>query len=103
MEDLFSGQESGPPEEPGAPRILVLVDGSSFVFRAYHALPPMSNSAGLSTHALRGYLSMLMKTLDAWPAAYAAVVMDPVGKNFRHELYADYKANRPPTPEDLRE
>ena len=103
MEDLFSGQESGTPEEPVAPRVLVLVDGSSFVFRAYHALPPMSNSAGLSTHALRGYLSMLMKTLDAWPAAYAAVVMDPVGKNFRHELYAEYKANRPPTPEDLKE
>lgn len=103
--DLFSGQAGGgtepPPEEE--PRVLVLVDGSSFVFRAYHALPHMSNAAGLTTNALRGYLSMLLKTLDAYPSAYAAVVMDPIGKTFRHEMYDLYKAHRPPTPEDLRE
>ncbi len=102
--DLFSGQTGGeaePIEEE--PRVLVLVDGSSFVFRAYHALPHMSNAAGLTTNALRGYLSMLLKTLDAYPSAYAAVVMDPVGTTFRHELYDLYKAHRPPTPEDLKE
>ncbi|MFH1530407.1 MAG: DNA polymerase I [Pseudomonadota bacterium] len=102
--DLFSGLEAGTPAvtEEG-PRVLVLIDGSGYIFRAYHALPHMSNSAGLSTHALKGYLSMLLKTLDAHPAAYAAVVMDPIGTTFRHELFDAYKAHRPPTPEDLRE
>jgi len=111
MMDLFSGQGGlttppggGLPEPPEEkPRVLVLVDGSAFIFRAYHALPHMSNAAGLSTNALRGYLSMLMKTLDAYPAAYSAVVMDPIGGTFRHEMYDAYKANRPPTPEDLKE
>ncbi len=102
--DLFSGTEHGTPEViDEKPRVLVLVDGSAYIFRAYHALPHMSNSAGLSTHALRGYLSMLMKTLDAYPAAYSAVVMDPIGSTFRHEMYDEYKAHRPPTPEDLKE
>jgi len=104
MMDLFSGQGGGAqPETDEAPRGLLLIDGSAYIFRAYHALPHMSNAAGLTTNALRGYLSMLMKTIDQYPAAYTAVVMDPIGKTFRHELYDEYKANRPPTPEDLKE
>lgn len=80
---------------------LVLIDGSSYLYRAFHALPPLTNSAGEPTGALFGVLNMLRATLKEKPD-YAAFVSDAPGPTFRHELYADYKANRPPMPDDLR-
>jgi DNA polymerase-1 len=81
---------------------LVLVDGSSFLFRAYHAVPPLTNAHNEPTNAIYGVANMLRKLLDDHKTRYFAVVFDAPGKNFRHELYPDYKANRPPMPEDLR-
>ena len=82
---------------------LVLIDGSSYLYRAYHALPKLSNSAGEPTGALHGVLSMINKLVREEPAKHIAVVFDAPGKTFRDELYAEYKANRPPMPDDLRE
>jgi len=81
---------------------LVLIDGSSYLYRAYHALPKLSSSAGEPTGALHGVLNMLNKFIREAPAEHIAVVFDASGKTFRDELYADYKANRPPMPDDLR-
>ncbi|HET6631661.1 MAG TPA: DNA polymerase I [Rhodanobacteraceae bacterium] len=80
---------------------LTLIDGSSYLFRAYHALPPLSNAAGEPTGALYGVISMLRAILAA-PPDYIAFVCDAPGPTFRHEMAADYKANRPPMPDDLR-
>ena len=82
---------------------LVLIDGSSYLYRAYHALPKLSNSAGEPTGALHGVLNMINKLVREQPAKRIAVVFDAPGKTFRDEMYADYKANRPPMPDDLRE
>ncbi|MEE4280077.1 MAG: DNA polymerase I [Halieaceae bacterium] len=82
---------------------LVLVDGSSYLYRAYHALPPLSNSKGLATGAVKGVISMLRRLLKDYPDSPVVVVFDAKGKTFRDELYAEYKANRPPMPDDLRE
>ncbi len=82
---------------------LVLIDGSSYLYRAYHALPKLSNSAGEPTGALHGVLSMINKLVREEPAKHIAVVFDAPGKTFRDEMYAEYKANRPPMPEDLRD
>ena len=81
---------------------LLLVDGSSYLFRAYHALPALTNSEGLPTGAVYGVTSMLRKLLAETDPAYVAVVFDAAGPSFRNELYPAYKANRPPMPEDLR-
>ena len=81
---------------------LVLIDGSSYLYRAYHALPKLTNSAGEPTGALHGVLNMINKLVREEPAAQLAVVFDAPGKTFRDELYADYKANRPPMPDELR-
>ena len=80
---------------------LILIDGSSYLYRAFHALPPLSNPAGEPTGALFGVVNMLRATLAARPD-YAAFVVDASGPTFRDELYADYKANRAPMPDDLR-
>jgi DNA polymerase-1 len=80
---------------------LVLIDGSSYLFRAFHALPQLTNKAGEPTGALFGVFNMLRATLKKKPA-HLAFVIDAGGKNFRHELYPEYKANRPPTPPDLK-
>lgn len=80
---------------------LVLIDGSSYLYRAFHALPPLSNAAGEPTGALFGVVNMLRAHLKERPD-YIAFVMDAPGKTFRDELYPDYKANRPPMPEELR-
>ncbi|MDR1076240.1 MAG: DNA polymerase I [Xanthomonadaceae bacterium] len=80
---------------------LVLIDGSSYLYRAFHALPPLSNAGGEPTGALFGVVNMLRATLNEKPD-YAAFVVDASGPNFRHALYPDYKANRPPMPDDLR-
>jgi DNA polymerase-1 len=81
---------------------LVLIDGSSYLYRAYHALPKLSNAAGEPTGALHGVLNMINKLVREEPAAHVAVVFDAPGKTFRDDMYADYKANRPPMPDDLR-
>jgi len=82
---------------------LVLIDGSSYLYRAYHALPKLTNSAGEPTGALHGVLSMINKLVREQPAKHIAVVFDAPGKTFRDEMFAEYKANRPPMPDDLRD
>jgi DNA polymerase-1 len=81
---------------------LVLVDGSSYLYRAFHALPPFSNSRGEPTGAVFGVLNMLNKFLKDYEPERIAVVFDASGKTFRDELFAEYKAHRPPMPDDLR-
>jgi DNA polymerase-1 len=80
---------------------LVLIDGSSYLFRAFHALPPLTNAAGEPTGALFGVVNMLRDTIRQKPDRLA-FVLDAGGPNFRHVLYPEYKANRPPTPPDLK-
>lgn len=84
------------------PEKLVLVDGNSLMYRAYHALPPLDNGEGVPTNAVYGFLSMLLKALADEKPAYCLVAFDPHGPTFRHADYADYKGDRPPTPDDLR-
>jgi len=81
---------------------LVLIDGSSYLYRAFHALPSLSNSRGEPTGALHGVLTMISKLIRETPASHVGVVFDAPGKTFRDDLYADYKANRPPMPDELR-
>src|SRR6267154_3344602 len=81
---------------------LLLVDGSYYLYRAFHALPPLSNSRGEPTGAVHGVLNMLIKLLRDYPKARVAVVFDAPGKTFRDDLYAEYKAHRPAMPDDLR-
>ena len=81
---------------------VVLVDGSSYLFRAYHALPPLTTSRGQPTGAVRGVINMLRKLQKDYPTSHFAVIFDAPGKTFRDDLYADYKANRPAMPDDLR-
>ncbi|MEH0832933.1 DNA polymerase I [Pectobacterium cacticida] len=82
---------------------LILVDGSSYLYRAYHAFPPLTNSAGEATGAMYGVLNMLRSLLLQYHPSHIAVVFDAKGKTFRDKLFESYKANRPPMPEDLRE
>lgn len=81
---------------------LVLVDGSSFLYRAYHALPPLTNSRGEPTGAIFGVANMLRKLLADYATEHLAVVFDAPGKTFRDEAYEHYKSHRPPMPDDLR-
>jgi DNA polymerase-1 len=87
--------------EKGDPRALYVIDISSYLFRAYHALPPLSTSRGEPTHAVHGVASMLMKLLKERDPQHLAVAIDARGGSFRKQLYADYKKNRPPAPPDL--
>lgn len=80
---------------------LFLIDGSGFIFRAYHALPPLTRPDGTPVGAVMGFCNMLVKLLNDNPDAQMAVIFDAVRKNFRNEIYPDYKAHRPPAPEDL--
>jgi DNA polymerase-1 len=82
---------------------LVLVDGSSYLYRAFHALPALTTSTGRHTGAVRGVTAMLRRLLADYPDSVIAVVFDAKGKTFRDEIFADYKANRPPMPDELRE
>lgn len=84
------------------PAPLVLVDGSSYLYRAYHALPPLTNSKGQPTGAVKGVVNMLRRLVKDYPQSRIVVVFDAKGKTFRDDLYAEYKANRPPMPDDLR-
>ena len=81
---------------------LVLVDGSSYLYRAFHALPPLNTSSGQPTGAIKGVLSMLRKLVVEYSPKNMAVVFDAKGKTFRDDIYPLYKANRPPMPDDLR-
>ena len=81
---------------------IVLVDGSSYLYRAFHALPPLMTSNGQPTGAVKGVLNMLKRLMKDYPDSPMAVVFDAPGKTFRDELYSDYKAHRPPMPDDLR-
>ena len=80
----------------------VLVDGSSYLFRAFHALPPLTNSKGQPTGAVYGVINMLNKLVTEYKPENIAVVFDAKGKTFRNDMYKDYKANRPPMPDELR-
>ncbi len=82
---------------------LILVDGSSYLFRAYHALPPLTNSKGLNTGAAKGVIGMIRKLMADYAGDQVVVVFDAKGPTFRNDIYAAYKANRPPMPEELRE
>ena len=82
---------------------LILVDGSSYLFRAYHALPPLTNSKGSNTGAAKGVIGMLKRLQADNPNDQLVVIFDAKGPTFRNEIYSDYKANRPPMPEELRE
>ncbi|MEE9545826.1 MAG: PIN domain-containing protein, partial [Rhodospirillales bacterium] len=83
------------------PRHVFLIDGSGFIFRAFHALPPMSRSDGTPVNAVYGFISMLMKLLDETDADHVAVIFDKKRRTFRNDIFPDYKANRPDPPEDL--
>ncbi len=86
----------------GKSKPFVLVDGSSYLFRAYHALPPLTNSRGEPTGAVVGVLNMLRKLIAEYEPEYLAVVFDAPGGSFRNALYPEYKVNRPPMPDELR-
>lgn len=82
---------------------IFLIDGSSYLYRAFHAMPPLTTSSGLPTGAVKGVTNMLRNLRKENPDSYYLAIFDAKGKNFRHDIYKDYKANRPPMPEDLRE
>lgn len=81
---------------------LILVDGSSYLYRAFHALPPLTTSKGQPTGAIKGVINMLRRLEKDYPESPIAVVFDAKGKTFRDDMYENYKANRPPMPDDLR-
>ena len=89
-------------QHPDPNHLVVLVDGSSYLFRAFHGLPPLTTRDGHPTGALHGVVKMLAKLYDDHQPAYIGVVFDAQGKTFRHDLYPAYKAHRPPMPDDLR-
>ncbi len=97
----MAGKKDPGCESGGGP--LLLVDGSSYLFRAYHALPDLKTSDGLHTGAVRGVIGMLRKLAKDYPNSPIAVVFDAKGKTFRNDLYPQYKANRPPMADDLAE
>ncbi|MFV0477031.1 MAG: DNA polymerase I [Parahaliea sp.] len=82
---------------------IVLVDGSSYLYRAFHALPPLTNSKGQATGAVKGVISMIKRLLKDYPGSPVVVVFDARGKTFRDEIFKQYKAQRPPMPDELRE
>lgn len=80
----------------------VLVDGSSYLYRAFHAFPPLTNRHGEPTGAMYGVMNMLRSLVAQSEPSHIAVVFDAKGKTFRDELFAEYKSHRPPMPDDLR-
>ena len=83
-------------------KLLVLIDGSSYLYRAFHAMPPLTNANGQATGAVYGVINMLRTLIDEYRPDYIAVVFDAKGKTFRDDMYDQYKANRPPMPDELR-
>ena len=82
-------------------KTLLLVDGSSYLYRAFHALPDLRNPQGEPTGAIYGVLNMLKRLASDYKADYLACVFDAKGRTFRDDLYPEYKANRPPMPDEL--
>ena len=83
------------------PEHVYLIDGSGFIFRAFHALPPMTRADGTPVNAVYGFANMLMKLLDDTDADHIAVIFDAARKTFRSDIYPEYKAQRPPPPDEL--
>lgn len=81
---------------------MILVDGSSYLYRAFHAIPPLTTSDGQPTNAIRGVISMIRSLMGKYPESPMVVVFDAKGKTFRDDLYTEYKSHRPPMPDDLR-
>ncbi|MBW6400726.1 DNA polymerase I [Roseomonas sp. HJA6] len=100
MAEATAASEALPEVKPGE-RHLILVDGSGYIFRAYHALPPMTNPEGVPVNAVYGFTTMLSQFLTRHAASHIAVVFDAARLNFRNEIYPEYKAHRPDPPEDL--
>src|SRR5690348_3409158 len=84
------------------PETLLLIDGHALVFRAFFAMPALTNSRGEMTNAAFGFTSMLLKVFSEHSPTYAIACFDPPGPTFRHQEFAEYKAQRPPTPDELR-
>jgi len=98
----LADMQSVPPDGSGAPpRHVYLVDGSGYIFRAFHALPPLTRPDGTPVNAVLGFTNMLMKLLEDTDADHLAVIFDAARRNFRNEIYADYKGHRPEPPEEL--
>ena len=81
----------------------VLVDGSSYLYRAFYALPNLTTVSGFSTGAIHGVINMINKLIKTYEPKYLSVIFDPKGKTFRHDIYKEYKANRKPMPIELSE
>src|SRR5882724_11477401 len=88
-------------ETDSPPKHVYLVDGSGYIFRAYHALPPLTRADGTPINAVLGFTSMLMKLISETDADHIAVIFDTARQTFRSDIYPEYKANRPPPPEEL--
>ncbi len=88
---------------PKPKKHLVLVDGSSYLYRAFYAMPSLSNSKGMPTGAAYGITNMLRRLLADYDPSHLAVIFDAKGKTFRDELYSEYKAHRPPMPDEMRQ
>ncbi|MBT4363967.1 MAG: DNA polymerase I, partial [Desulfobacteraceae bacterium] len=82
-------------------KTLYLIDGSAYIYRAYHAIRGLSNSKGEPTNAIFGFTNILNKLIEDKKPEYAVMLFDAKGPTFRHKMYGEYKANRPPMPEDL--
>ncbi len=93
--------QAAPAAARATPRRLYLVDGSGYIFRAFHALPMMTRGDGTPVNAVYGFCNMLMKLLDEIDTDGMAVVFDKSEVTFRNDIYTDYKANRPPAPDEL--
>ena len=100
MDDQSAGPQAAEPEA-AAPLHLILIDGSGFIFRAYHAIPPMNRPDGTQVNAVYGFTNMLARLLKDHVGTHFAVIFDAGRLTFRNRLYADYKAHRPPPPDDL--
>lgn len=93
-------EAAGPPSAARSKRVY-LIDGSGFIFRAYHALPPLTRPDGTPVGAVLGFVNMLLRLLGDAQADHVAVIFDTSRRSFRNEIYPDYKAHRPDAPEDL--
>jgi DNA polymerase-1 len=82
-------------------KTLYLIDGSAYIYRAYHAIQSLTNSKGLPTNAAFGFTRTLLKLIEDRAPEYVAMFFDAKGPTFRHKIYKEYKANRPPMPDDL--
>lgn len=80
---------------------IYLIDGGTYIYRAYHALPPLTNSNGLPTNAVLGFINILLRVIREVKPSYLAVAFDPNGPTFRNDMYKEYKANHPSKPEDM--